>query len=202
MSLWRCVELCRSSLLLILKCFWMLPLIIYKHLNTLPASCPCFHKWWLAYHYSNSEALLERTLLTKATARKTTPGLSCSCESEKPHLTGTGVFMGHWALKNYKSSSSGLQPTALDGPPDFWQSARSWEHHSSPLPQHSWWAGSSWALFCLCLQLHSQGAGEVLLYWHSTRCSSSCTGKGKPWPNQPHPLLLYLKSLPGVRDKV
>lgn len=97
MSLWRCVELCRSSLLLILKCFWMLPLIIYKHLNTLPASCPCFHKWWLAYHYSNSEALLERTLLTKATARKTTPGLSCSCESGKPHLTGTEGFTGHWA---------------------------------------------------------------------------------------------------------
>lgn len=43
MSLWHRVELCRLSLPLKLKCFWMLPLITYKHLNTLPVSIN--HDW-------------------------------------------------------------------------------------------------------------------------------------------------------------
>lgn len=77
MSLWHCVELCKLSLPLILKCLGMLPLITYKHSNSLPAPCPCFHKPWLAYHLSNSETLLEMTLLTKVIARKTTTGLAC-----------------------------------------------------------------------------------------------------------------------------
>lgn len=69
-------------------------------------------------------------------------------------------------LKDYKSSSSGLQTMALDGPSDFWQWAGSWEHPSSALPEDRWWTGSSRALFCLQLHLYSWGVGKSLIYWY------------------------------------
>lgn len=156
MSLWHCVELCKLSLPLILKCLGMLPLITYKHSNSLPAPCPCFHKLWLAYHLSNSETLLEMTLLTKVIARQTTRGLACLAA----HLEVTLTHDWDWGiyeteLKDYRGSSSGLQPMALDGPPDFWQWARSWEQLPSPIPEDKGWSGSSWALLCIQLHLYS-----------------------------------------------
>lgn len=94
MSLWHCVELCKLSLPLILKCLGMLPLITYKHSNSLPAPCPCFHKPWLAYHLSNSETLLEMTLLTKVIARQTTRGLACLAA----HLEVTLTHDWDWGI--------------------------------------------------------------------------------------------------------